>query len=180
MNNQDIRNSTDSVRDMLMFQLDISWKLLELHLTDLDNGECLWKPGPRGLHVVNESGIWRADWPDTEAYDMGLPSIAWLTWHITFWWSMVFDHSFGSGTLTRENVYWPGDMKAVREKMIELHDKWKTVLGTLPDEELLSCERTKWPFQDTPFYQLAAWLNLELMKNAAEIGHCRFLYASRK
>lgn len=92
---------------------------------------------------------------------------------------MVFDYSFGNGTLTREDVHWPGNMIAVREKMIQLCDKWRTALATLSDEEFLSCERTKWPFKDKPFYELAAWLNLELMKNAAEIGYCRFIYASR-
>jgi len=68
------------------------------------------------------------------------PSVAWLTWHITYWWSMVLDHSF---------------------------------------EEFLSSERTRWPFVERPFHELAAWLNVELMKNAAEIGYCRFLYAVR-
>ena len=81
--------------------------------------------------------------------------------------------------LRREDVFWPGDMVNVRKKIIQLRDEWRTVLKTLPEEELISCERTKWPFEDKPFYELAAWLNIELMKNAAEIGYCRFLYASQ-
>lgn len=179
MNDKSIQNSTDTTRNALKFQFDISWKLLEFHLNGLEDEECLWKPYSKGLHVINKQGIWCADWPDTESYDIGPSSIAWLTWHITFWWSMVFDYSFGNGTLTREDVHWPGNMIAVREKMILLRDKWRTALATLSDEEFLSCERTKWPFKDKPFYELAAWLNLELMKNAAEIGYCRFIYASR-
>ncbi|MDF2927423.1 MAG: hypothetical protein K0R57_6337 [Paenibacillaceae bacterium] len=51
-------------------------------------------------------------------------------------------------------------------------------LTELPNDEFLSGNRTRWPFADKPFHELAAWLNLELMKNAAEIGYCRFLYAS--
>ncbi|HYE81767.1 MAG TPA: DinB family protein [Clostridia bacterium] len=180
MSNESIQNSTDNIRNTLIFQLDISWQMLELHLTGLEDEECLWKPAPRSLHVADEAGIWRADWPDTEAYDIGPSSIAWLTWHITFWWSMVFDYAFGNGTLTREAINWPGSVTAAREKIIQLHDEWKTKLETLPDEELFSGKRTKWPFEDRPFYELAAWLNLELMKNAAEIGCGRFLYASRK
>lgn len=180
MSGKDIQNSTDSVRNTLKFQFDISWQMLELHLAGLDDEECLWRPGARGLHVVHKSEVWHADWPDTEAYDMGPSSIAWLTWHITFWWSMVFDYSFGNGTLTREDVLWPGTMAAVRKKMAQLRDEWRTILTALSNEELLSCARTKWPFKDRPFYELAAWLNLELMKNAAEIGYCRFLFASQK
>ncbi len=153
---------------------------LEIHLTGLKDEECLWRPGSRGLHVFKESGIWRADWPDSEAYNIGPASIAWLTWHIIFWWSMVIDFSFGNGTLTREDVLWPGNMIAVKERIFNLRDEWRTAVAALSINELISCERTRWPFKDKPFYELAAWLNLELMKNAAEIGYCRFLYASQK
>jgi hypothetical protein len=36
------------------------------------------------------------------------------------------------------------------------------------------------PDTTRPFRDVAAWLNLELMKNAAEIGYARFLYAARE
>jgi hypothetical protein len=32
-------------------------------------------------------------------------------------------------------------------------------------------------FQDRPFGDVIAWVNVELTKNAAEIGYARFLYA---
>lgn len=38
-------------------------------------------------------------------------------------------------------------------------------------------ERTRWPFRDRPFGDVVAWVNVELTKNAAEIGYARFLYA---
>lgn len=177
---ESIQNSINAFRNALINQFDISWQLLEFHIASIEDEECLWRPSSKGLHVVNEQGTWHADWPDSESYDIGPPSIAWLTWHITFWWSMVIDCSFESGTLKREDVLWPGSICAVREKMIQMHDKWRSILATLPDEEFIFCKRTKWPFEDKPFFDLAAWLNLELMKNAAEIGYCRFLYASRK
>lgn len=174
------KNSIDCIRDTLKFQFDISCQMLEYHLSSIEDVECLWKPCPKGLHVNNKSGEWCADWPETETYDIGPSSIAWITWHIIFWWSMVFDYSFGKGTLTREAVFWPGSAIATKEKIYQLRDEWKTVLATLSDEKLLSSEKTKWPFEGKPFYELAAWLNLELMKNAAEIGCGRFLYASQK
>lgn len=172
--------STDSVRSTLNFQFNISWQLLEIHLDNLEDEECHWRPSSRGLQVVNKSGIWRSDWPDNENYDIGPANIAWLTWHIIFWWSMVLDFSFGDGTLTCEDIHWPGSMATVRERIIQLRDKWKTALTELPEDEFISSERTRWPFKDKPFHEVAAWLNLELMKNAAEIGYCRFLYASKK
>ena len=174
------KRSECDIRNLLDFQFDISWQLLEYHLTEVEDEECLWRPRKTGLHVHESDGIWWVDWPDSESYDIGPASMAWLTWHIIFWWSMVLDYSAGNGTLTREQVPWPGNITAVREKINDLRDKWKTLVNGLSDDELSSSEKTHWPFGDKPFYELAAWLNLELMKNASEIGYCRFLYASQK
>ena len=43
--------------------------------------------------------------------------------------------------------------------------------------DLQSTERPRWPFCDRPFGDVVAWVNVELTKNAAEIGYARFLYA---
>ncbi|GGG10627.1 hypothetical protein GCM10010912_63810 [Paenibacillus albidus] len=92
---------------------------------------------------------------------------------------MVLDYSFGSGTLNREDVICLGNIQETRGELYELRSEWESALSTLLDDEYLDSNRTKWPFAEKPFYELAAWLNLELMKNAAEFGYCRFLYASR-
>src|SRR2546428_14108591 len=108
----------DEARGYLIRQLDTAWKLTNFHLDGLTTEECLWRPAHQGLHVLQvPDGRWRADWPDHEGYDVGPPSIAWLTWHLGFWWSMVLDHSFGRGTLSRENVLWPGNAEDVRERL---------------------------------------------------------------
>jgi hypothetical protein len=169
----------NELKQSLIFQFDIAWQLLEYHLKDLENEEALWKPTPNSLHVDNLEGVWKADWPETETYEIGPPSIAWTTWHIIFWWSMVMDYSFGEGTLTKDKVYWLGDMEAVRSTLFNFHDQWRNILETISDEELVSTDFTKWPFEERPFYELASWLNIELMKNASEIGSGRFLYATK-
>jgi hypothetical protein len=43
----------------------------------------------------------------------------------------------------------------------------------------LAREPVAWPFSGRPFADAVAWANAELMKNAAEIGYARFLYAVR-
>ncbi|HET9512393.1 MAG TPA: DinB family protein, partial [Gemmatimonadales bacterium] len=111
--------------------------------------------------------------------DLGPASIAWLTWHLGFWWSMVLDHSFGEGRLVREEVVWPGDADSVRRWLEALQDRWRTVLEILTDDDLQATRRTRWPFQQRPFGDVVAWVNLELTKNAAEIGYVRFLHAGR-
>ena len=170
----------NDARTYLMRQLETAWKLTSYHLEGLTTEECLWRPARVGLHVHRASaGQWRADWPDREGYDIGPPSIAWLTWHVGFWWSMVLDHSFGDGTLAREHVTWPGSADGVREWIDRLHTEWRQSIERLTDGELRSMERTQWPFRDRPFGDVVAWANVELTKNAAEIGYARFLYAVR-
>jgi hypothetical protein len=164
----------------LIRQFETAWKLASYHLDGLATDECLWRPAPKGLHVHQiAGGTWRADWPDREGYDIGPPSIAWITWHIGFWWSMVLDHSFGGGALSRDHVKWPGTADAMRQWIGDLHRQWRAKLEQLSDGDLKSAERTRWPFKDRPFGDVVAWVNVELTKNAAEIGYARFLYAVR-
>lgn len=168
----------NDARAYLMRQLETAWKLTSYHLDGLTTEECLWRPARVGLHVYRApAGQWRADWPDREGYDIGPPSIAWLTWHVGFWWSMALDHSFGDGTLAREQLTWPGSAEGVREWIDRLHTEWQTNIERLTDDDLRSTERTRWPFRDRPFGDVIAWANVELTKNAAEIGYARFLYA---
>lgn len=180
MKNKHVIIPTNSIRNTLNFQFEISRELLEIHLTDLSEEEYHWQPASKGLHISHESGDWRVDWPESEEYDMGPSSIAWLTWHVTYWWSMVLDYSFGNGTLTREDVICSGNIKETRQTITHLRDEWEAKVAELSEDEFTSNERTRWPFTDKPFHELAAWLNLELMKNAAEIGYCRFLFSSQK
>lgn len=169
---------TDDARDYLIRQFETAWKLTCFHLDGLTTHECLWRPAREGLHVHQDAdGRWRADWPSHERYDLGPPSIAWLTWHLGFWWSMVLDHSFGAGTLAREDVTWPGSANDVRDNVTRLKDEWLSVLSGVSGDDLRSTARTQWPFQDRPFGDVVAWANIELTKNAAEIGYARFLYA---
>jgi DinB superfamily len=171
---------SDAARDYLLRQFDTAWKLAALHLDGLTTEECLWRPARTGPHLHRaDDGTWRADWPDREGYDIGPPSIAWLTWHIGFWWSMVLDHSFGGAVLSRDRVTWPGDASGVRAWLGRLQEDWRTALEHVTDEDLRSARRTRWPFRDRPFGDVAAWVNVELTKNAAEIGYARFLYAVR-
>ena len=171
--------TNDGARTMLSRQFDTAWALTQYHLDGLTTEECLWRPARAGLHVHRHEGGWRADWPEHEGYSLGPPSIAWVTWHMDFWWSMVLDHSFGNATLRKEDVAWPGDVDAVRERLEGLATRWRAVLAQMSPEELLAAERTRWPITGQPFGDVVAWVNVELTKNAAEIGYARFLYAVR-
>ena len=167
------------VREVLTRQFDTAARLLAFHLEGLTTDECLWRPGSSGPHVTQvDEWTWRADWPEHEGYDLGPPSIAWTTWHIGFWWSMALDHTLGDGTLTREDISWPGDARGVREWLGGLEQQWRAFLDGVTEAELASPARVRWPFADRTLADLAAWVNVELTKNAAEIGYARFCYAA--
>jgi len=150
-----------------------------LHLSGLTTEECLWRPAEVGLHVRQaRDGAWHADWPDREGYDIGPPSIAWLTWHIGFWWSMTLNHTFGDRTLAREHVCWPGSADDVVAWLERLQTEWRGVLERLTEADLRSSQQPRWPFPERqPLGDVVAWVNVELTKNAAEIGYARFLHA---
>ncbi|QDE66984.1 MULTISPECIES: DinB family protein [Myxococcus] len=169
---------SNPLRDTLLGQLDIAWALTLYHLDGLTTEDCLRRPASVGLHVQQgPDGKWHAEWPEHEGYDLGPASVAWLTWHLGFWWSMVHNHSFGDATLTREQVEWPGTADAVRDLISRRYTEWRAAIEQLSDDDLRSTERTRWPLQGKPFGDIVAWASLELMKNAAEIGYARFVLA---
>jgi hypothetical protein len=169
-----------SPRDLMVAQFDIAWALTFYHLEGLTTDECLWRPAPRCLHVSRDGhGSWRADWPDHEGYDIGPPSIAWTTWHICFWWTKALAHLDGITSVVKEDVNWPGSAEAVRNEILSLNNRWRDRIGTFSEQELQTPSSVSWPLPDSTPIMTAAWLNVELMKNAAEIGMVRFLFATR-
>lgn len=168
------------ILDVLLRQHEIAWSLASYHLETLSNEECLWRPSSKGLHVsVASDGAWRGEWPDHEGYDLGPPSIAWLLWHMGFWWSMAIAHCFEGASLDRDAVTCPGNVGAAKSWLQGCHEKWRALLSPLSDDDLRSTERTRWPYRDRPFSDVVGWVNIELTKNAAELGYVRFLYATR-
>jgi hypothetical protein len=92
---------------------------------------------------------------------------------------MAINHSFEDSSLSQESIICPSASDDARSWLLSLHEKWKEFLSTVSDEDLLSSAKTKWPFQDRPFADVIAWVNIELMKNVSELGYARFLYATR-
>ena len=175
-----MKDSSNDALAYLLCQHETAWKLAAYHLNGLTTAECLWRPAAVGLHLSQTAdGRWQADWPEREDYDIGPPSIGWLTWHLGFWQTMVLDYSFGDGRLQRADIFWPGDADSVRHWLDSLQRQWRAALADLTGDDLRRTERTRWPFQERPFGDAIAWANIELTKNAAEIGYARFLYGSR-
>lgn len=171
---------SNSRRDLLRWQLDLTWSLFEYHLERLEPGDFLWEPAALCWTVrPTEDGAWVPDWADTEPDPVPVPTIGWVSWHIGWWWSVAIDHAQGRTPRERAEVTWPGDGRAAVEWLRGLHADWLAVLDGLTDPELDA--RAVYPVQEDPEYTLAhmvAWVNIELMKNVAEIGQLRMLRAA--
>lgn len=167
-------------RDLLIAQFQIAWALASCHLESLSTEECLWRPATRCLHVAkDDNDRWRAEWPENEDCGIGPPSIAWTTWHICFWWAKTLDHVHGKTTLTKDDVAWPGSADDVRSAITALHNRWVEVISDLPEGDFQTSNPASWPIPNSSPATIAAWLNVELVKNAVEIGLVRNLYAAQ-
>jgi hypothetical protein len=166
------------IKDNILFQLDMSWQLYLYHIDNLEEEEALWSFSPTGLQVRKKDDEWFIDWPESEGYEIGPSSIAWIMWHIIYWWSTALDCNFGDGALKKEEILWPGSVEKAKTTIKLLHDKWVSKLNDLSDVDYQLENHAKWLLPGKSFADIALWLNGELMKNAAEIGYERFLYAA--
>ncbi|GAB2600241.1 DinB family protein [Streptomyces capparidis] len=169
-----------SRRELLRWQFELSWSLFEYHLERLELADLLWEPAPLCWTVRERAdGTWVPDWADTEPDPVPVPTAAWLTWHLGWWWSTAVDHARGRAPRGREEVAWPGDGEAVVAWLRGLRDEWLAALDGLTDADLDAT--APFPWQDDPRHtvaHMAAWVNAELMKNVAEIGQLRLLRAA--
>ncbi len=166
------------IKENILFQLDMCWQLYLYHTDNIGEEEALWAYSLTGLQVRKQEDGWYIDWPETESYEIGPSSIAWIMWHIIYWCSTALDYNFGEGTLKKEDIHWPGSVEKAKATISLLHDRWVSKLKELPDADDQLKQYAKWPLADRSFTDTALWLNAELIKNAAEIGYGRFLYAS--
>lgn len=173
-------NNNDALKDNIQFKFSISRQLLDYHLSSLGQKEYMWQPLKSSLFIKEADGVWYTEMPETESYEIEVLQVLRGTlWQITFWWEMVFDHSFGSGDLTKEDVEVTADAAKIKKHLHNLADRWEKELSQLTEEEWTSSQLSVFPFnKEVEFHKLVSWLNLELMKNAYEIGYARFDYAT--
>lgn len=163
---------------LLRWQFDLTWALFEYHLERLEDEDFLWEPAAETwtLHPVADG--WEPDWADTEPDPVPAPTIAWLTWHIGWWWTTATAHVQRRAPRDRADVKWPGPA-ASAEWLRGHRDDWLAALDALADADLDAPSAYPWPGDaGLTVAHLAAWVNAELMKNAAEIGQLRLVRAA--
>nr|BFE99344.1 hypothetical protein GCM10020241_10200 [Streptoalloteichus tenebrarius] len=108
-----------------------------------------------------------------------MPTIAWLTWHVGWWWSVTLDHVNGRRPRERTEIRWPGPGEPTIDWLRALRVEWIAALDRMTDAELDAPAWFPWPEGSGQVVaHTVAWVNAELMKNAAEIGQLRLLRAA--
>ena len=166
------------MKQEILFQLDIAWQLFQYHCNGLSEAEAMWCKTKYGLRIRGTGNEWKIDWPETETYSIGPSSIAWTMWHILYWWKTTLSASKENRIIKKEDIKWPGSVEMVIQEIEMCHNEWISFIESLDERQLQSDELCKWPFEGQNMYSLALWLNAEFMKNVAEIGAGRFLYAA--
>lgn len=162
--------------ELLRWQFELTWSLFEHHLERLEPADFRWEPAPHCWTVRrNSAGEWVPDWAEPEPDPVPIPTIGWVSWHIGWWWGVTLDHARGRTPRERTEVRWPGEEAAV-EWLRSLRAEWLTVLEELTERRLDEAAPFPWPTDSGhTVAQMVGWVNAELMKNAAEIGHLRLL-----
>jgi hypothetical protein len=162
---------------VLRTQFNTVWSLFKLHLDALTEDDGPWSPAPaEHTWSVREdsTGTWVPDWADTEPEPLPVATIDWLTWHIGWWWTTAIVHATGRPVPDRTDVTWPGSVDAARTWLADLHKQWNGVLDGLTDADLSAQATFPWSSRpDRTVADMVAWVNIELMKNAAEVGQLR-------
>jgi hypothetical protein len=164
--------------DEIVWQFDLAWALADLHLSALVDDDFLWQPAPLCWTVrPDAAGVWRPDWADTEPDPVPVPTIGWLTWHISWWWSVTIDHVTGTAPRDRVDVTWPGDGLAAEVHLRDLATQWRELLARA---DLARQSAFPWAADaGRTVAHTALWVNVELTKNISEIGQLRLLRAAQ-
>jgi hypothetical protein len=167
--------------DTLLWQLGVVSSLFDMVVAGLTDADAMRPPAVGAWSVRLEGRVWRADWAD-DALNPGPPTtVAWLLWHVGWWWSDVIGRAFGDGGVERDDAPWPGSVQAAIERVRDCQTQWRAGIAATSDEDFASTALGDrcWPLTGLPFSRVVAWVNTELMKNTAEIGATRRILSAR-
>lgn len=162
-------------------QFDIAWALTEFHLDALTEDDFGWEPAGLCWTVHrDDAGRWHADYADVEPDPVPVPTIAWLTWHIDYWWSAAICALRGRTPPNATDVDWAGTGHDAVARLRSLADQWRELVAGLTSAQLSEPAVFPWGAgEGRSVADTVLWVTVELTKNAAEIGQLRLLRAAR-
>ncbi len=99
----------DARRALLQRQLDIMWRFATDFVIDqVDEELALWEPSTNVCTVHRGPDGWSADWPDEDNGPLPDATIAWLLWHIEWWWADTVERVAGRPGVSPSDHEWSG------------------------------------------------------------------------
>ncbi|WP_208085429.1 DinB family protein [Brevibacterium atlanticum] len=165
-----------TTRRLLQRQFEIAWGLLDYHLERMNDEDLHWRVAPVVWDIHRAGNEWVPDFAETEPDPVPVPTVAWVTWHIDWWWSTAHAHLTKTPPPTRDQIGWPGAAEAVKDRLRGLRREWATALSGCADLDQASAY--PWPIElGYSAADMCAWVNVELTKNAAELGQTLMIRA---
>jgi hypothetical protein len=158
----------DARRVLLQRQLNIMWRFATDYVVDrVDRELALWEPSTHVCTVHETAEGWTADWPDEDKTPVPDATIAWLLWHIEWWWGDTVALVSGEQGVEPPGHRWSGGTDGI----VAAKKTWDAVLAQADLDALIA-----WHLPEPqPLWFIAAWVNTELTKNLAEINQLRAL-----
>lgn len=147
------------------------WKLAREFIIDRHQEDALlWQPSSHVCTVHRTAEGWRADWPDEESVPLPDATVAWLLWHVEWWWNDTLGRIAGQEPLAPTAHEWSGSTAG----MVAAKERWDDVLSTADLDSKID-----WLLPEPqPLWFIAAWVNAELTKNLAEMNQILTLRAN--
>lgn len=158
-------------RSLLFNQFDLVWKFAEEYvLRDIDEAVALWEPSRNVVSVRHHAHGWVADWPDETRTPIPNATAGWILWHIEWWWADTIERVTGGTPIPPETHLWTGSVEGIWRA----RQAWVRVLCTADLDQRIDTMAA----ERQTLTEIAAWVNVELMKNLAEINQLALLRAN--
>src|SRR5205823_941065 len=72
-------------------------------------------------------------------------TIAWILWHLIWWWSALIALMRDETPAPREHVGWPGSAAATVELLESMSQHWSGILANLTEQDLERPFAYPWP-----------------------------------
>jgi uncharacterized damage-inducible protein DinB len=162
--------------EVLAAQMDEVWARFRGCLEGLEDDEFFWEPVPAcwTIHQA-EDGRWWVDYETPDPEPPPFTTIAWRLVHVASCKVMYYDHAFGEGKLTWDDLSFPGTATGAIAWLEEGHARLRAVLDTLTNADLDVPRATNWGEQWPTWRILWAMIDHD-GHHGAEIGVLRDLY----
>ena len=173
------------VGESLCTAFDGVWARFTGRLEGLDDAEYLWEPVDGCWSIrQGDDGRWRMDGVGGGGPAPDPPPVTTIAWRIGHLSGIALggfaNRLFGDGSLTVEDISFPGRAAEVPDFCDRNYRAWRDGLGEIDEERWWQPPGSKWhPYAEANTVDLALHVFDEIVHHGAEVGLLRDLYLRR-